>query len=821
MNDEVQGESLTEVPATVERDFEDLTLAEAIGDFFRQPFDTARRLLVVTAPSRSPRPMRVVRPVDAAAYEHADRMSLSLSADMVRLALLVLGFISALIGSLVVFKPRFFNGRLTLLEDVPYENALFWWVLAGIMVIVALRFTGTRAFDYDDEYKHAISDAVGVRLAWLLLSLPLLLGGFLFSANNKFTLFGVLMWLAGTACIAWAFIPRDVIPLASIRRGLRNILLMPRQETVAFVLLAIIMVVAAYARFNDLDGLPAEMTSDHIEKVLDAQRIVHGDRDIFLANNGGREPLHFYTLAFVASLTGGQVTFAHLKVVAALESLLGVLLMFVLGRVAIGDRDKRLGLMLGLALALFAGVGYWHLAVTRVSLRIMLTPLVTTAFLIYVIRLIRHNRREDAVMLGLVIGVGIYSYQALRMLPVVAVVAAAYIFIFVARDNRQRFAAVFNLIVIAAVSFAVFVPMFKYSTEHPEDFWRRAQGRMLGDDVITETLPDGTIINRSPTIGERLSAFWENVPQLGDNLRRALLMFTYRADVAWLHTAPNYPTFEPAMGALLICGAAGWVIWALQKREYSAIFVLLVLVLMLIPSVVALANPDENPSNTRASGAMPVAYLLAAFGIINIVRAVGAVIPRRFANAAGIVIVGGVAFVSLGWANMVLFGPYNDYYQNSWSPQREAGLFFRGVAQSDGAWGNVFILAAAHFFDYRGVALEAGLPSVHFPNGDIQPIDLADKMMAGLMTEGLFKLDPNRYIVIMYHIADVGTTEMLKQAFPEGRDMIIDTRRDTPWLSNEQYRVYRIPPPGIDGLIRYFESRGMRIPPEVEALRER
>ncbi len=803
-------------PPSEEREFEDLNLAEAAGDLLRQPFGTLRRLASVASPSRRARPIKVRRVLrEIEDDEDPVRERLSIRSDMVRLGLLAGAFVAAMIGNLTVFQPRsLYLDRIGLLLDVPVTSAMVWWGISAIMVIVALRFMRTQLFDYEDIYRHSMSDAMGFRLWSLVLALPLLAGAFFLNGDNRFTEGGVAAWVGGIAAAAWAFVPRGINPLRTLRRGIGTGVAYLRSEPLVTGALIAIMIVAAYARFNGLDRMPAEMTSDHVEKVLDSQRVLEGDRDIFFANNGGREPFQMYFIALLASITGGPVTFDHLKVAAVIESLLGVLLLFVLGRVAIGDRDRRMGTLLGLALALFVAVGYWHIAITRVSLRIMLTPLVTTVFLIFLTRLIRNNRREDAVMLGLTVGFGLYAYQALRMLPVVAVVAALYMAVFVAQDRRQRMASIFNLLIIAMVSFAVFVPMFKYSTEHPEDFWRRAQGRLLGDDIITETQADGTVVNRQATLLERAAAFAANIPQLGRNMARALGMFNYRGDVAWLHNAPNYPTFDPAMGAFLIVGAVGWAIWAVQKREHAAFFMLAALVLMLIPSVVALANPDENPSNTRASGAMPVAYLFAAFGAVGVVTAINAVIPKRASSAVAVMIVGGTAIISLGWTNTVVFGPYDDFYQNSWSPQREAGEFMRGVAQSDGAWGNVFILAAAHFFDYRGVALEAGVTPGKFPNGDIQPHQLPERMLNGLLTHGQFRLDPDRYIVIIYHVDDTGTAATLQGWFPEGRDMIMDTRRDQPWLSDEQYRTFRIPPLGLSALQAFFASQGLELPTE-------
>lgn len=798
-----------------DREFEDLTLAQMCRELLRRPFETLRFLLAVLRPGQQIKHTRLYRPqrLPSAAFDSVDSAEPLEGYDvvrdntpLVRFALLTAAFIVALIGTILLVQPNP-GPRLGLLRDTPPGGSIFLWLVAAALVIAASVY-GRREQE-SGAVRYGLSERIEIRPFWLLAALPLLVLAFLWSSDNQFTTGGVLAWFAGIFAVAWGMAPRGVNPLRAIGRGWHTLREFRFTEPWIALLLVVIILIGAYARFNGLGDIPAEMTSDHIEKLLDSQRVAGGARDIFFANNGGREPIQMYLLAMMNPI-GGPLNFNHLKVLAALEGLLGLPLLFILGRVIIGERDRRLGTLLGLGLALFAAVGYWHIMIGRVSLRIMLTPLVTTIFLIFLIRLIRFNRREDAIMTGLTIGLGLYSYQALRMLPVVAVIAAAYMLVFVATGWRQRWAVALNLVVIGVVSFAVFVPMFKYSTEHPEEFWRRAQGRLLGEDVITETTPDGTIISRSPTLVERGTALISNIPALGQNMLNALGMFTRRGDVAWLHNAPNYPAFDPVAGALLITGAVGWAVWAVQRRDHAAAFLLLVLLLMLIPSALALANPIENPSHTRTSGAMPVAYLLAGFGFVQLVSALGGLIPR-WRDAAALILAAVVMLFSLNWTHTVMSGPYNDYYQNSWSPQREAGLFMRGFVESDGAWGNIFVLSAPHFFDYRGLAIEAGLAAGEFRNGDIQPLQLPARIYDGFQRTDKFHYDPDRYTMVIYSIKDEDASMMLEAWFPEGRSMVINTRVDQPWLVNEPYSAFRIPPLTLDGLRVFLAKQGFDI----------
>ena len=98
-----------------------------------------------------------------------------------------------------------------------------------------------------------------------------------------------------------------------------------------------------------------------------------------------------------------------------------------------------------------------------------------------------------------------------------------------------------TLAVLVAVSFVIFIPMFRFSVDYPNHFWMRTAGRLLGDEVIQETDAAGNIYERNATIEERLSAFQGNLPVLTSNIRNALLMYNWKGDVAWINAAPNRP----------------------------------------------------------------------------------------------------------------------------------------------------------------------------------------------------------------------------------------------------------------------------------------
>lgn len=810
-----------------ERRFEDLTLAELVGQLMRAPRRTLAALLAVasapvykpttyTTPAAPPPPTITPSGIPASASPSPASMSRQHILKTARGLFLMAGLALCFAGNLAYFSPAP-NGLLrdvSPLAGLPLivVGMLLWLIaeLAPAFKPEAAAPDTARTEDAQPAAEPLLPDRS--RALLLVAGAGLSVPAYLLNGDNRFTALGALAWFAAIALTAYALTPPDWSLRAWLRTARDSLRRFPTEQAGTFLALIAITLFAAYFRLQDLPTMLPEMTSDHIEKLMDAQRVARGDFDVFFANNGGREPMQMYALALLSALPGIEVDFAGLKLLAVLESLLTIPVFWALGRALMGDDRRAQGNLLGLALAALLAVGYWHVALTRLSLRIILTPLFTALLLIFLTRALRYNRRVDFVAAGLVLGVSLYSYQAARMLPVVVLLGVGLAFVWTPLSARAfgtaRLRYVVNLAVLVLVAFTVFVPLFRYSVQYPEDFWRRTSGRLLGDELITDTLPDGTLIQRVPTIEERLSAFTGNMSILGVNYLRALGMFNYRGDGLWFHNAPGYPALDPLTGALFLAGLAAWLALIWRTRDPALMLIPLALLVMLLPSALALANPNENPSHTRASGALPMTYALAAYGLVVLVGVARASVPRMPNRAAvlrlavAITLALGVAYVYN--ADRVL-RVYRDWYTASWKPLSDGGRFLRGFALSDGGYGNAFMLAYPHWWDYRIVGHEAGLPPGDWHNGNI-PLDALPAAMAEAWSrsDNRLRLNPNRDLIVMFPYAPDQTEAQrieaqLKDWFPEGSLRAFETyRRDV------LFNVFRIPAPGEERLRKFL-----------------
>ncbi len=817
-------EAVDEIPAI---DIENLTLAETFGYMLQSPASTFRALRQVIAVNDEkaeaeftgfPNPISVKRR-SVKAVSAAD-MALKHATDAARqreiflLSTRLVAFLVAVYGNWIMVNER--TEAIGLTGGLPFLLAGFCIWIAGDVFsawplkrerqhddIEEIDILPPPSFNFLDGQYDFLPLALRVLGAALAITMSLITLSA--TANNRFTTLGVVTWVASVVIWIVVLAPREwTIPafIASIR-GLR----LPARWTL--VTLLAIMLVAGLFRLSNLNSVPSEMTSDHVEKILDSQRILNGNPQVFFPNNGGREPIQFYLMAFISQIPGLGMNFFTLKFLTAIEGLLCIPVLWWMGREIIGKDEPELGNVVGLLLGALVAISYWHTMLSRLGLRIVLTVIVTGLLVIYLSRGIRHNRRGDFIKAGLVLGIGVYAYQAVRMLPVVVIagVVLAIIFSLFRSGRREQVTRyVTNLVVLVVITLAVFVPMAGFARDYPEDFWRRTSGRLLGDDTVQTTDENGQIVTRNATIEDRMSAFQENIGILANNIRNALLMYNWKGDVAWITAVPNKPEMDMFTGALLIVGLGAWGVRMVRRRDAADWLMPIALFIMLLPSALSIAYPIENPSATRTSGSLPEAYLFAALPLALIWLALGRLFPNWRGKAAGTVVVG-VVLLAIGSANWnAYFVDFRDSYNNSSpAPYTEVGKFLRGFSDSGGSLGNAFMIAYPYWWDHRAVGIEAGVTD--WPNGIVTRDFLPGFLKEAAQRTDAYLLNPDKDLLFFYNTEDTETENQLLKWFPTGAIQKIAS-----YKPGADFMVYRVPKIGAQGLMDFEIATGQLTP---------
>ncbi len=523
----------------------------------------------------------------------------------------------------------------------------------------------------------AQADPMTLRIIPLLISVGLMVSAFASFNENLFTVMNVTLWLLTIVTFLWAVwvkTPRaERTPPAPEAR---------RKAVAWTVLVVAVMGLALFFRLYRVDGVPSEPFSDHAEKILDVYEITTGSPLIFFPRNTGREAIQMYWTLLVATVFNTGFSFLSLKLGTTLLGVLTLPFIYLLGREWGG---ARVGLF---ALFLF-GVAYWPNVIARIGLRFPLYPLFVAPTLFFLLRGLRTRNRNDFLLAGLALGLGLHGYSPFRMMPLV-VVAAFALYLLHPQSKDVRGQAIWWLTLIVVLSAVVFMPLGRYWMDNPDSFSYRAFSRL--GDVETQLS------------GPPMQIFFSN-------LWNGLSMFNLDDGEIWVNSIPHRPALDIVTGALFILGAVFVLIRYLRRRDWRDLFLLVSVPLLMMPSVLSLAFPDENPALNRAGAAAIPAILLAALALDGLVKAFGSG-RRRTVVAWGLA---GLLLAASAYQNYnLVFNVFDTQFKaGAWNTS-EMGMVISDFRAQYGETDTLWIVPFPYWVDTRLPGVWAGIPDRDF-----------------------------------------------------------------------------------------------------------
>ncbi len=616
--------------------------------------------------------------------------------------------------------------------EQPFELALSLYVFAAGLIVWAFikdewHFTPLRR-----EILRA--DPLTVRSIPFFLSIGFSLLAFYLFGGGLFNQVNVGIWLIALALFVWAvWLPRPG------QRTNPNDPEARRKRYLWIAVFAAIFGVLIFFRLNQIDGIPAEPFSDHAEKIFDVYDVSQGDTYIFFPRNSGREAIQMYWTLLVSWIFGTGLSFLSLKIGTALLGLLTLPYVYLLGK-ELG------GLRVGMMAMFLIGIAYWQNVISRMGLRFPLYPLFVAPVLFYLIRGLRTQSRNDFLFCGLFLGLGLHGYSPFRIVPFV-VVAAFALYLLYKRSAGDRRQAVWWLVLVSVAALLVFVPLLRYALEHPNDFSNRAFSRL---GAIEQPLP-----------GPAWQIFFSN-------LWNALRLFNVDDGQIWVHSLPYRPAFDVITGALFLLGVVLLIGRIVRRRDWRDIFLLLLIPLLLMPSVLSLAYPDENPALNRAGAAAIPAILIAALALDGLLTGLTGPAERsgkiRTWSAWALT---GVLLVASAYQNYdLVFRQFNQQFRaGAWNTS-DMGKVISDFRTEHGQTDTVWIVPFPHWIDTRLPGVWAGIPNRDFA--------VSRENLTGTLDAPYPKL-------IMYWREDPETEQALKELYPKGvitRFSAADPNRD-------------------------------------------
>jgi len=515
---------------------------------------------------------------------------------------------------------------------------------------------------------------LGIGLAGAFLS-------FFAAGGNNLSLLTVGLLIFSLAIFIHAFwqgsfLPQDAFPrlVAFLRRPRWAI---PISRWGLLTIAATVLVL--FFRLYRLDGVPAEMVSDHAEKYLDVFEVLRGQPHIFFPRNGGREALQFYLVAALIRYFDAPISFMTLKISTVLIGLAALPFLYLLGKEIANRRVGLLAFTLG-------GIAYWTNVVSRAGMRLPFYFLFTAATLYFLVRGLRTASRNHFILTGVTLGLSFYGYSADRLLPLVVMVGVV-LFLIHAQSRGQRADTLWRLSLLIIFAFIVFLPLLRYIVDDPNGYTARMFSRLGASDLPA---PAWVIF---------INNFWN-----------ALKMFSISSGVVWAVSIPDYPALGMVLGGLFYLGLALVIARYIHHRHWLDLFLVLSIPLLMLPSILSLAFPAENPNLYRTGGAMVPVFILCALALDGIILAFERKMPSPLGARLGwILAVLIIAAASLQEYDMTFHKFATQYQRSAWN-YSEVGEVVGAFARQTGTADTTWVMGFPNWLDTRLVAIEAGFP---------------------------------------------------------------------------------------------------------------
>lgn len=389
----------------------------------------------------------------------------------------------------------------------------------------------------------------------------------------------------------------------------------PWQEA---LLLVLILSVAIWFRLHLIHQMPPGVFIDETNAAIDALHTLAGRADSLFGTGWFETPNGFVYLQTLFFRLFGT-TFAAVKLQSLLPGLLTVLALYLLAKEMYGPYPALLA-------AAFLAVNRWHVNMSRWGWNEVYPPLMQVLSLFFIMRAARRRSLGDWAMGGVMLGLGMYTYLAIRMAVIVIFLYLGYRALVERHFLRRNWQ---GLALFALMYTVTFAPIGFTYAKNPFTLLNRSQQVSILNDV---------------------RAAGGSLQPLGESVKRHLLMFNVEGDHNARHNLPGAPMLDPITGAFFLLGAA-WSLW--RWRDHRRGLMIIWIGVTLLGGILSRLN--EAPQAYRTLAVTPAIAIMAADAYNLTWRAV--LLPGRryqlWRWGATLLMLSGI--IAAGWMNFDMY----------------------------------------------------------------------------------------------------------------------------------------------------------------------
>jgi 4-amino-4-deoxy-L-arabinose transferase-like glycosyltransferase len=365
-----------------------------------------------------------------------------------------------------------------------------------------------------------------------------------------------------------------------------------------YALLILIISFGFFLRIYNIENTPPGVYPDEAVNGEDALRANEtGVYQWFYPANQGREGLFMNLIAFSFKFFGASIF--TLKLPNIFFGTLTIIGVYLLAKELF--KSERIGLISSFLTA----VSFWAINFSRIAFRANMLPAILVFSFYFLFRGLRTKKWWDFAIGGFIFGIGMHSYIAWRIAPIVLVAMLPFFAL-----SRKNFLKEYWKSILIFLFFSIIsaFPMFLTFYRHPEFL----ESRSASISVLSPEVNQGNFVK----------TFFRS-------FALSLAKYNFWGDQNWRHNFPPYPLLDPLTGLAFIFGFIFSIkvfFQTLRSRIRKKIFnsnlekyafLLIWFFLLLAPEFM---TAEGNPHALRAIGTLPVIFIFSAIGFDNIFK---------------------------------------------------------------------------------------------------------------------------------------------------------------------------------------------------------
>jgi hypothetical protein len=199
-------------------------------------------------------------------------------------------------------------------------------------------------------------------------------------------------------------------------------------------------------------------------------------------------------------------------------------------------------------------------------------------------------------------------------------------------------------------------------------------------------------------------------------------MLNWNDGVVWVNSLPGRPALDVVSGALFLIGLVLLLIRYFRKRHWVDLFLIISIPILMLPSILALAFPSENPELNRTGGALVPTFLIVGLALDGLITSLGlppasegeAKAPPRRQPILAYAVIGFLLFFSAAQNFDIVFHQFDQNYRNGAWNTSDMGLVIKQFGLIYGETDTVWIVPFPYWVDTRLPGVWAGIPNRDF-----------------------------------------------------------------------------------------------------------